>query len=156
MSFLQNVNNFVFFRALTILDFVPNKVYLRGILLHYFIQKKFATDAHRIPIETYNFSVSWGYKIHQLPLCRELRPPTKECPENDTKQSDDEVLVMLELWGMQGTPSLPSFPSLLWPRVLAPDRVLSMSQIELRCLLMLNWIAWNGTVLAFKLCIYSK
>ncbi|KAG5310818.1 MOS1T transposase, partial [Pseudoatta argentina] len=27
---------------------VPNKVYLRGILLHYFIQKKSAAEAHRI------------------------------------------------------------------------------------------------------------
>ncbi|KAG5316027.1 MOS1T transposase, partial [Pseudoatta argentina] len=28
--------------------FVPNKVYLRGILLHYFIEKKSAAEAHRI------------------------------------------------------------------------------------------------------------
>lgn len=33
--------------------FVPNKVYLRGILLHYFIQKKSAAEAHRILVETY-------------------------------------------------------------------------------------------------------
>ncbi|GBP22803.1 Mariner Mos1 transposase [Eumeta japonica] len=33
--------------------FVPNKVYLRGILLHYFIQKKSAAEAHRILAETY-------------------------------------------------------------------------------------------------------
>ncbi|KAG5317883.1 MOS1T transposase, partial [Pseudoatta argentina] len=33
--------------------FVPNKVYLRGILLHYFIQKKSAAEAHRIPVQTY-------------------------------------------------------------------------------------------------------
>ena len=38
---------------------------------------------------------------------------------------------MLELWGMQSTPSLPSFPGPLWPGVVAPDRVLSMGQIEL-------------------------
>ena len=30
-----------------------------------------------------------------------------ECPGNDTKQSDGEVPVMLELWGMQSTSSLP-------------------------------------------------
>ena len=29
---------------------------------------------------------------------------------------------MLELWGMQNTPSLPSVPSSLWPRVVAPDK----------------------------------
>ncbi|KAG5313010.1 MOS1T transposase, partial [Pseudoatta argentina] len=33
--------------------FVPNKVYLRGILLHYFIKKKSAADAHRILVQTY-------------------------------------------------------------------------------------------------------
>ena len=33
--------------------FVPNKVYLRGILLHYFTQNKSAADAHRILVETY-------------------------------------------------------------------------------------------------------
>ena len=35
------------------------------------------------------------------------------------------------LWGMQGTPSLPSLPGPLWPGIVAPDRVLSMDQIEL-------------------------
>ena len=33
--------------------FVPNKVYLRRILLHYFIQNKSAVEAHRILVETY-------------------------------------------------------------------------------------------------------
>ncbi|KAG5319700.1 MOS1T transposase, partial [Pseudoatta argentina] len=33
--------------------FVPNKMYLRGILLHYFIQKKSAAEAHRILVQTY-------------------------------------------------------------------------------------------------------
>ena len=32
-------------------DFVPKKVYLQGILLHYFIQKKSAAEAHRILVE---------------------------------------------------------------------------------------------------------
>ena len=31
--------------------------------------------------------------------------PTNECPRYDTKQSDGEVPAMLELWGMQSTPS---------------------------------------------------
>ena len=38
---------------------------------------------------------------------------------------------MLELWGMRNTPSLPSLAVPLWPRVVAPDRVLSVGQIEL-------------------------
>ncbi|KAG5318072.1 MOS1T transposase, partial [Pseudoatta argentina] len=33
--------------------FVPNKVYLQGILLHYFIQKKSAAEAYRILVQTY-------------------------------------------------------------------------------------------------------
>ena len=46
----------------------------------------------------------------------------KGCPTCNTKQSDGETLVMLELWGMQSTPLLPSLPGRLWPRVIAPDR----------------------------------
>ena len=30
------------------------------------------------------------------------------CPEYDTKQSDSEASIMLELWGMQTAPLLPS------------------------------------------------
>ena len=33
--------------------FVPNKVYLLGILLHYFIQNKSAAEAHGILVDTY-------------------------------------------------------------------------------------------------------
>ena len=53
---------------------------------------------------------------------------------------------MPELWGMQSTTSLPSLPGPLWPRVVTPDRVLSMGQIELNYVLMPNWIDWNRTV----------
>ena len=49
----------------------------------------------------------------------------------DTKQFDGEASVLLELKGMQSTPSLPSLPGRLWPGVVAPDRVLSMGQIDL-------------------------
>ena len=54
MSFQWSVNNFDF-TALNMSDFVPMKVYLRGILLHDFIQKKAAAEAHRILGETYSF-----------------------------------------------------------------------------------------------------
>ena len=55
-----------------------------------------------------------------------LAPPPNECPGYETKQSDAEVPAVLELWGMRSTPSLPSLPVPLWPRVVAPDRALSM------------------------------
>ena len=53
-----------------------------------------------------------------------------ECPGYDTKQSDGKAPVMLELWEMQSTTSLPSLPDLLWPGVVASDRFLSMGEIE--------------------------
>ena len=40
----------------------------------------------------------------------------------DTNQSDGDVSVMLELWGMWSTPLLPSLPESRWPGVVAPDR----------------------------------
>ena len=43
-----------------------------------------------------------------------------------------------------------TLPGPLWPGVVVPDRFLSMGQIELNCLLMLNWTAWNRTVLTFN------
>ena len=61
-------------------------------------------------------------------------------------QSDGEVPVMQELWGMLSASSLPSFLGPLWPTVVVQDRVLSMGQIELNSVLMLDWIVWNGTV----------
>ena len=60
-----------------------------------------------------------------------VRPPPIEYPGYDNKQSDGEAPVMLELWGIQSTPSLTLLLSPFWPGVLAPDRVLSMGQIEL-------------------------
>ena len=45
---------------------------------------------------------------------------------------------MLELWGMRTTLSLPALPCQLWPDVVAPDKVLSMGQIELNCIIMLS------------------
>ena len=49
-----------------------------------------------------------------------------KCPGYNTKQSDDEVPVMLELWGMRSTLSLPLLPGPLWPGMVASDRALSM------------------------------
>ena len=40
---------------------------------------------------------------------------------------------MLELWGMWSTLLLPSLPGPLWLGVVAPDKVLSMDQIEENC-----------------------
>ena len=49
--------------------------------------------------------------------------------------SDGKVPVMLEIWGMRNTSSLPSLPDPLWLVVVVPGNVLSMDQIELKCVL---------------------
>ena len=77
-------------------------------------------------------------------------PHPNECPGYGTKQTDGEFPVMLELWGMWSTHSFPLLPGSLRPRLVVPDRVLSMDQIELNCVLMLNWIIWNRTVYMYK------
>ena len=79
-------------------------------------------------------------------LFAEGQDPHNEYPGYDTKQFDGEVPGMLEIWGLRGAPSLPSLQGPLWPDVVAPNRVLSMSHIELNCELTLNWIVWNRTV----------
>ena len=61
-----------------------------------------------------------------------------ERPGCDTKQSNGEFPEMLGVWGMWGAPSLLSLPGPLWPGVVAPDRALSMGQIEVICVLTLN------------------
>ena len=68
----------------------------------------------------------------------EGKDPPHECPRYDTKQSDGEVVIMLELWGMRSTSLLPLLPGPHWPGVVAPDRALSMGYIELTAYLTLN------------------
>ena len=61
---------------------------------------------------------------------------------------------MLEVWGIRSTPSLPFLPGLLWPCVVAPDRVLSMGQIELNCILMLTELLEIEILLTIKLYLH--
>ena len=76
--------------------------------------------------------VGWGCRIHRLLLYRGIRPHlANDCFGYDIKQSDGEVPVKLELWGMRSTPLLPSLLDPLRLRVAAPDRVLSMCQTQL-------------------------
>ena len=79
---------------------------------------------------------------------KELDSPN-EYPGYDMKQSDGEVPIMLELWGMWSTSSVLLLPGLLWSRVVAPDRVLSMGTYA-----KLKWLKQN--YLTFKLLTYAK
>ena len=89
------------------------------------------------------------------PLQSGKTPHPDDCPVYDSKQSDGEVTVMMELWGMRRTPSLPSLPGPLWLGMVAPDRVLSKDQKELNCELVLNWIVWNRIVFTVY-CVWTK
>ena len=74
-------------------------------------------------------------------LCRlgQLNTPTsslqrgKTPPENVQDLTQNNLMVILELWGMQNTPLLPLLTGPLWLGVVAPDRLLSIDQIELNC-----------------------
>ena len=56
-------------------------------------------------------------------LQKDKTPPLNDCPGYDTKQSDAEVPVMLELWRIRGTLSLPSLPGPLRPGVIEDDKI---------------------------------
>ena len=88
--------------------------------------------------ETLNsvYPVGWGYRINRLLLCRGEDTPNNVCPGYDIKQSNGEVPVMLELWGIRSTPLLLSLPGPLWPGL----------YLHLNCALILKWIVWNWTV----------
>ena len=49
-------------------------------------------------------------------------PPPYECPRYDAKKSGGEIPVMLVLWGMRSTPSLPLLPGSLWPGMVVAER----------------------------------
>ena len=122
----------------------------------------FSLNCYRTPQISF-CPVGWGCVIHWLHLCRGVRFLPNECPGYDTKQSDGEVPVMLEFWGMWSTLLLPLLPGLLWPGVVAPDKGPISGLNRTNCILMLNWIVWvnwiawnrndfdNWTVLTFKL-----
>ena len=111
--------------------------------------------------------VSWSCRIHRLHICWEVKPPQwMSC--YDTKQSDGEVPVMLELCRMRSTPSLPWLPGPLWPGVLVTDTGPIYGLNRTNGILKLNWIVWlnriawnrdvfdNSTVLIFKLRVYAN
>ena len=59
-------------------------------------------------------------------IIAESKTLSNECPRYDTKQSDGEFQVMLELWGMRSTPLLSSLPGPLFLGVVETGRALYM------------------------------
>ena len=74
--------------------------------------------------------VNWGYKNTSSASLQRSKTYSNECPRYDTKQSDVETPVMLEIWGMQCPPSLWSLPGPLGHGVITNDRILFISKIE--------------------------
>ena len=91
-------------------------------------------------------------RIHWLHLCKGVRLSPTNVLIYNIKPSVGEASIMPELWEIRSTTSLPLFPGSLWPGVVAPDRVLYMSQIELNC----NYTKLNSLKLPFFNCIYTK
>ena len=90
--------------------------------------------------------IGWGCWIHRLLLCRGVKLTQWVSWIEETKQSDGEVPVMLELWWMRSTPSFPSLQGPIWPGMVESDRVLCMGQIGLNCLRVQNWFVWNWRI----------
>ena len=70
-------------------------------------------------------------------LQRGKTPHPNEYPGYDTKQSDGEASLRLELWGMRSTPLMPALPDPLWPRVVTFDgsnRIKLCTYVNLNCL----------------------
>ena len=57
---------------------------------------------------------------------------------------------------MLSTPSLATLPGPLWPGVVAPNRVLSMGEIELNCVFMQNLTVWNWTVFMLNGIVWNR
>ena len=64
----------------------------------------------------------WRFRTTLTASLQKYMTPINKCPVYDTKQSDGEVPVMLELWGVRSIPWLPSLLGPLWPGVIAPNK----------------------------------
>ena len=79
--------------------FVPDKVFLRGILLHYFNMKKSATESHRILVEVYGDHAlaerkcqKWFARFKSGDFCLE----DQERPGQPKKFEDAELAALLD------------------------------------------------------------
>ena len=75
-----------------------------------------------IYIYIYICTVGWGWRIHRLHRWRVIRPQKMSVLDRTLNN------LMLQLWGLLSSPSLPSILSQLWFGVVVPDEVLSIGQ----------------------------
>ena len=115
-----------------------------------------SSDNHKLYI-TYESFINMPSRIgHKNTLTEVGSEPPQQVSGYDIKQSDGDVPVMLELLRMLSTPSLPSIRGPLWPRILEPEKVLSMGQIKVNCVIMLNWFDLEFIYLYIYIYIYRE
>ena len=79
---------------------------ISGEFYAFYSLRQFRVGAYIIWVNSQSCPVSCSCRIHRLHLCWRvwLPPAPNECPGYNTKQSDGEVPVMLELWGNEEHP----------------------------------------------------
>ena len=101
----------------------------------------------RIPknrLDNHNILLIIKKKLHSPPTASLLR--AKIPLMSVLFMTVNYLMVRFHLSWRFGKYEVSSLPGLMWPGVVAPDSALSMVEIELNCVLMLNWIPWNRTV----------
>ena len=79
-------------------NFVPEKVFLREVLLHYFNMKKNAAESHRILVEVYGehaLAERTCQKWFALFKCGDFGLEDEECPGQPKKFEDEELEALL-------------------------------------------------------------
>ena len=98
MSFIGSVNNNNFFYS-NMTNFVPEKVFLQEVLLHYFNKKKTAAESHRILVEVYGEHAladrtcqKWFARFKS----RDFGLEDEECPGQPKKFENEGLKALLD------------------------------------------------------------
>ena len=77
-------------------------------LAFYILGRIYLIKMSKLSLNSIYIAQSAGAVEYTNYISAEGYTPPHECPRYDAKQSDGEAPVILELWRMQSTPSLPS------------------------------------------------
>ena len=106
-SYLSILLQWGFLRMFYLLlnPFMVSFIYLQVFRNFIFFSVLSMMAKFEILLKSGRLNVDWeSCRIHRLQLCRGVRLPNV-CPGYDTKQSDGEAPLMLDLWGMRSTRS---------------------------------------------------
>ena len=113
LSFFLSLNNFSFLFSIFLSFFLSFFLFIITFLLLQFFLNEYCWQSWSLSSSSLRCPdrgpVDWSCRIHRLLLCRRVTPPPlKKGPGYNSKQSNSEAPVMLELWGMQSTSLFPS------------------------------------------------